>query len=90
MKKNILFLLACLFLMSSASVTFASEKKQKKSKEKEICISFDELPAAQGFHDSDRKAINYLILQALKKHEVSAIGFVLGEQIEESFDLIGE
>ncbi len=71
------------------SVSAAKNSKKEKIK-KEICISFDELPVAVGFHDVDREAVTYLILQALKKYDVKAVGFVVGEQIQESFDILGE
>lgn len=68
----------------------ADKKTSKKKEAREICITFDELPVAQSFGDVDREAITYLLLQALKKHEVKAIGFVVGEQIGESFDVLGQ
>ncbi len=87
MKKNILFIVLSLFFVQA--VLSAPKSKKNKAK-KEICISFDELPVAVGFQDVDRDAVSYLILQALKKYEIKAIGFVVGEQIHESFDLLGE
>jgi peptidoglycan/xylan/chitin deacetylase (PgdA/CDA1 family) len=57
---------------------------------KQISITFDELPAAQTFGEVDRQATNYLILDALKRHEVKATGFVVGNQIENSYDILGE
>ncbi len=64
--------------------------KSRSKNQKQICITFDELPAAQSFDDVDREAVTYLILQALKKHEVKAAGFVVGNQIEGSFDILGQ
>lgn len=84
MKK--ILLICFLFLLFIESGFSADSKKGKK----EICISFDELPAASGFVEVDRQAVSYLILQALDKYEVKAIGFVIGNQIEESFDILGE
>lgn len=57
---------------------------------KEICITFDELPAAQSFDEVDRAAVTYLILETLKKHNVKAAGFVVGNRIEDSFDILGQ
>ena len=74
-----------LLLISILPMSLSANKDKK-----EICITFDELPASAGFHDVDRDAVNYLILQSLKKHEVKALGFVVGQQIEESFDIIGQ
>jgi peptidoglycan/xylan/chitin deacetylase (PgdA/CDA1 family) len=38
----------------------------------------------------DAKAINYLILQSFKNHGVKAAGFVVGNNIGENFDILGE
>jgi peptidoglycan/xylan/chitin deacetylase (PgdA/CDA1 family) len=62
----------------------------QKAQTKQICLTFDELPVAREFGDVDRQAINYLILDALKRHKVRATGFVVGEQIDDSFDILGE
>ena len=75
-----------------AGQTMSADKNSKKEtkEKKEICISFDQLPASIGFQEVDRDAITYLIQQALTKYEVKAVGFVVGEQIDESFDILGE
>ncbi len=57
---------------------------------KEICITFDELPAAQGFNEADPAIILRPIIEALERHEVKACGFVVGQQINGYFDLLGE
>ena len=83
----------CMFvvLLLAVQVMSADTNTKKDSKEKkEICISFDQLPVSVGFHEVDRDAVTYLILQALKKYDVKAVGFVVGEQIDESFDILGE
>jgi peptidoglycan/xylan/chitin deacetylase (PgdA/CDA1 family) len=64
--------------------------KGKKDQVKEVCITFDELPAAKGFQAVDKNAITYLILGALKRHDVRAAGFVVGEDIEGAADLLGQ
>jgi len=58
--------------------------------QKQICITFDELPAARSFDEVDRVGINRQILDALKQHGAKATGFVVGDQIEGSFDILGE
>lgn len=68
----------------------AGEKTNKSKPKREIAITFDELPAAKGFVEADRAAITFLILQALERHEVKAAGFVVGETIEDSFDILGK
>ena len=71
------------------SVTAQSGGKKKEPK-KEICLTFDELPEASSFQDSDRNAIAYLTLQTLKTYEIKAAGFVIGERVETSFDILGQ
>ncbi|MCK4573199.1 MAG: polysaccharide deacetylase family protein [candidate division Zixibacteria bacterium] len=83
-----------LALLLSATVTGAAaqDKGTGKAKKKagEICITFDELPASQAFGEVDREAVTYLLLQALKKHNVKAAGFVVGQQIDGSYDILGQ
>jgi len=67
----------------------AKGKAAKKTK-KLMCITFDELPVSKSFGEVDRQAITYLILETLKKHEVKTVGFVVGEYIEESYNILGE
>jgi peptidoglycan/xylan/chitin deacetylase (PgdA/CDA1 family) len=64
------------------------DAKGKKAP-KEICITFDELPVAESFDTVDGSAVINQILEALKKHEVKAAGFVVGKNIGGSFDLLG-
>ena len=65
-------------------------KDSRKSSKKEICVTFDELPAAKSFREVDREAVTYLILDALKRHKVSSTGFVVGQEIGQSFDILGQ
>ena len=82
-------LMICLLLfVSILSVTgnCSQATKAKSSKAtKRMCITFDELPAARSFGETDREAITYLLLDGLRRHEVKAVGFVIGDQIEEKF-----
>jgi len=57
---------------------------------RDICVTFDELPAAKSFEEVDREAITYLILDALKRHKVASTGFVVGQEIGQSFDILGQ
>ncbi len=65
-------------------------KDGNRSGVREICVTFDELPAAKSFEEVDREAITYLILDALKRHKVSSTGFVVGQEIGQSFDILGQ
>ncbi len=64
--------------------------KVEKVKLKEICITFDELPAAPGFGGVDIEAVSFLVLEGLKKHKVEAAGFVVGDQINGRHDILGQ
>jgi peptidoglycan/xylan/chitin deacetylase (PgdA/CDA1 family) len=63
---------------------------QSKKKHLEIAITINELPASLGFTPVDKQALNYLMLQALRNHDVKATGFVVGRYIEEDFDILGK
>ncbi|MBN1213641.1 MAG: polysaccharide deacetylase family protein [candidate division Zixibacteria bacterium] len=81
-----------LLLIAGFGYAPAQEKKnadKKKTPTKEICITFNELPAAKSFAGVDREAVTYLILEALKAHAVKATGFVVGENVETGYDLLG-
>ncbi len=71
----------------------AQDKKSSASAGKlstrEMCITFDELPAAKSFGGVDRDAVTYLLLEALKSHKVKATGFVVGENVEAGYDILG-
>lgn len=94
-KRGLLFIL-CLALVAAFSTTgFPADKqsqakKSGKRKTREICLTFDELPVATSFTETDRTAITYLILETLTRHKVKAAGFVVGDQIGDSFDILGE
>lgn len=79
-----------LTLVLILALTFNISAQKQKGGNKEIAITFDELPGSQSFGETDYQAINYLILQALKKHDVKATGFVVGSYIADNFDLLGE
>jgi len=88
--KKLRFIIVILLLLLMA-VPISGQTNKKKSKvKKQIAITFDELPAARTFGDVDLKAISYLLLDALKQHDVKATGFVVGEQIENAFDILGQ
>ena len=67
----------------------AKKKSGGKSIKREIAITFDQLPAAQGFSDVNVTHVNDLILHALDTHKVKAAGFVVGNSIEDNYDLLG-
>ncbi len=91
-KPLLLISLWILALLAGSVVSVEQGLCQSKSSKgkKKICITFDELPASESFEEADRPAITYLILETLKKHGVKAAGFVVGDQIEGSFDILGE
>ena len=85
-------LIIILSLAGFSSVNSQASKERLESKKttpKQICLTFDELPAAEGFGGVDYEAVSFLLIEALKKHEVKATGFVVGSQIEGKHDLLG-
>lgn len=79
-----------MLLVATILLCFPSLSIGDKSPKKSIAITFDELPVVDPFSDVDRQAITYLILDALAEHDVKATGFVVGQNIEDGFDLLGE
>jgi len=98
MLRSIQFTRPCFVTVLSVCLLFTAvdvcgqgkDKGKSQQPTREICITFDELPVARSFGEVDRQAINYLLLDALKRHKARALGFVIGEQIETSFDILGE
>jgi len=86
--KNLITLMLGLALLSLFIAPVCQAQSKKKSKE--MCVTFDELPASRAFGEVDVEALNYLILQGLRNHEIKAAGFVVGSYIEESFDILGQ
>lgn len=82
--------LIILLLLIAIAIAIPTQAQKKTKIKKEIAITFNELPASQGFKDVDANAVTYLTLQALKKHNVKAVGFVIGDQIGSNFDLLGQ
>lgn len=81
-----LAVLAVIALLPATAVHAQKEAKPSK----EIAITFDELPAARTFGETDLQAVTYLVLDALKRHEVKATGFVVGERIDGAYDVLGQ
>jgi len=57
---------------------------------KKIAVTFDEVPIAQTFVEVNGAALTRQILDALKRVEAPATGFVVGDKIASNADLIGE
>ncbi len=83
---GILVLTLSICLALAAPAQDAQPVKATKS----IAITFNELPAAEAFGEVHPEAINFQILAALKKHGVKAAGFVVGDNLENHYDLIGQ
>ncbi|MDH3889868.1 MAG: polysaccharide deacetylase family protein [candidate division Zixibacteria bacterium] len=67
----------------------AQKAKAKKKTTGQICITFDELPVASSFTETDAKHVTSGLLRALKNHKAPAAGFVVGNSIEGNYDLLG-
>ena len=87
---SLLFLAVALLLTTVAyAVAQPPAEKKRPKPTKKICLTFDELPAARGFVPVNREEVTDLILTALENHKAPAAGFVVGDYIEEDFDLLG-
>lgn len=67
----------------------AQKAKTKKKTTGQICITFDELPVASSFAETDARYVTNGLLKALKNHKTPAAGFVVGSRIKGSYDLLG-
>ncbi|MEW6050174.1 MAG: polysaccharide deacetylase family protein [Candidatus Zixiibacteriota bacterium] len=89
--KRLAFVIALLTVLTGPADSKAQDQKPAKpSTGKQIAITFDELPAALSFGEVDANAITYMILEALRKHEITATGFVVGLNIDGQYDLLGD
>lgn len=79
-----------LAILLAGSIGAQKQPSAKKNSKKRICLTFNELPVALSFSESDREALTYLILEALKAHDIKAAGFVVGNQIEDGWAVLGE
>ena len=68
----------------------AHSQENKKQPDKKICLTFNELPAAETFEETDVEALNFLVLETLKRHEAPAAGFIVGQNIDTHFDILGQ
>ena len=85
-----LFMIAVVLFGVIGLAAAAPAQGTRKAPKKEICLTFDELPEASSFQESDREAIAYLTLQTLKAYNIKAAGFVVGERVDISFDILGQ
>lgn len=84
--RNLVLLLLSFFFLGDQN----SVEAKKSRAHKEISITFDELPVARSFDEVDKAVLTTRILEVLKKHKVKAAGFVVSENIGNSFDLLGQ
>ncbi len=63
---------------------------QSMAQSKRIAVTFDEVPVSPTFVPANGEELTQQILSALKDFKIKATGFVIGEQIMNSTDLIGE
>jgi peptidoglycan/xylan/chitin deacetylase (PgdA/CDA1 family) len=61
-----------------------------EAQSKKITVTFDELPISQTFVKVSKAEVTTQIIGSLRELNITATGFVVGEQIATSADLIGE
>ncbi|MBI5267304.1 MAG: polysaccharide deacetylase family protein [candidate division Zixibacteria bacterium] len=63
---------------------------QGQQREKKMAVTFDEVPMAETFVEINGASLTRRILEALRKVEAPATGFVVGDKVAPNADLIGE
>lgn len=81
-------LLALFFLVGVVRPQDQPAKKKSKKPNKQICITFDDLPVVRVHDRIQRLMITDRILGTLEEFNVTAAGFVIGNNIEGDPDLI--
>jgi len=85
-RRRIFFVFAiCISLICIAGETAGKTGKKRSG---QICITFDNLPAERIYDKKDRNWIDDRILTALKKHNIKAAGFVIGDNIEGDWSIL--
>ncbi len=62
--------------------------KNDKEPDRQICITFDDLPVVRSHDRLDRMMITDQLLYYLEEFKVPAIGFVVGNNINDDYDLL--
>jgi len=87
---TLLATILCSLLVAGVYAADKGQKKNKPAPQKQICISIDVLPSAESFETIRPDEIMQPMMKALKKHDVKAIGFVVGKNARKAYDLLGE
>lgn len=82
--------LAILLVLISAIYAGDQPDNKPNAPSRYMCVTFDQLPVTSAFAEVDRQELTDRILAALKKHEATAAGFVVGDNIRKGFDLLGD
>ena len=80
--RRVFILAAALF---SLAATTSGQEKAKR-----MAVTFDEVPIAQSFVEVNGANLTKRILDALRRVEAPAAGFVVGDKVSTNADLIGE
>jgi peptidoglycan/xylan/chitin deacetylase (PgdA/CDA1 family) len=88
---RVLLTVSLLVLLSTTDTSSEDQAEDtSKGPTRYMCITFDQLPVTSAFAAVDRQAVTDRILATLENHEVTATGFVVGENINGGFDLLGD
>jgi peptidoglycan/xylan/chitin deacetylase (PgdA/CDA1 family) len=85
---SLIILLLFAFFEPAKIESQAQEKSNGPSKQ--IAITFDGLPATESFSEVDAAWVMNRMMAALDSHKVEAVGFVIGKNIGDNYDLLGE
>lgn len=67
-----------------------AQDEAPKRTNRQIAITFNELPAAADFTQADPDDISRMILESLARHKVKAAGFIIGSRLDKNYDIIGQ
>jgi len=77
-------------MSQSRTKSIKKEVQQAQKIRKEIAITFDDFPYADGSASSNRRGLVHSVIDVLNKHHVRAVGFTVGNKVVGAQDILGE
>jgi peptidoglycan-N-acetylglucosamine deacetylase len=74
----------------SRTKSIKKDVQQAQKVRKEIAITFDDFPYADGSASFDRRGLVHSVIDVLNKHHVRAVGFTVGNKVIGAQDILGE
>lgn len=86
MKLRKLGLWSLMAIIAVLTIVTYGVAQDKKAANNRVCVTFDNLPSENYYSSEERVEITDSILAALGRHNVKAVGFVVGEDIAGDWD----